>query len=311
VNHDGFTSGYQLKFYDEYGTSPVVITGSPTVVSGVGVFAGNLEQLDLASYDSDTYFPPTDVLQISNHGLTSRDNGSPSTALSDSYGWSCFGQGVSGNTVIDNIEVRYSTGRVFTLGVPSGSTNAIRVASGPAQLKALTSGQTGDGLPGSTNFPGAGGSVSILSYNYALGDYGFAFQYNIAECAQFNTIPVHYINQYGGIDTYLFTMKNRRKASVSRQIYGANSDVYGTLTYDKQWAGEFTYTYNLNSDWLTDLESELLMEMIRSAQVWLQIDGALVEGIVNTNNYQFYTRRNDRLQQLQVEISVAYRNSIL
>jgi hypothetical protein len=53
------------------------------------------------------------------------------------------------------------------------------------------------------------------------------------------------------------------------------------------------------------------MEMIRSAQVWLQIDGALVEGIVNTNNYQFYTRRNDRLQQLQVEISVAYRNSIL
>lgn len=311
VNHDGFTSGYRLQFYEEYGTTPVVITGSPTVVSGVGTFAGNLEQLDLAGYDSDTYFPPTNILQIDNHGLTSRISASPSTALSDSYGWSCFGQGVSGNTIIDNIEVRYSTGRTFLLAVPSGSTNAIRVASGPAQLKALTSGQTSDGLPGSTDFPGAGGSVSILSYNYALGDYGFIFKYNIAQCAQFNTIPVHYINQYGGIDTYLFTMKNRRKASVSRQIYGANSDVYGTLTYDKQWAGEFTYTYNLNSDWLTDLESELLMEMIRSAQVWLQIDGALVEGIVNTNSYQFYTRRNDRLQQLQVEISVAYRNSIL
>jgi hypothetical protein len=311
VNHDGFTSGYRLQFYDEYGTSPVVITGSPTVVSGVGVFAGNLEQLDLASYDSDTYFPPSSSVLPSSRGLTSRDNGSASTALSDSYGWSCFGQGVSGNTVIDNIEVRYSTGRTFLLAVPSGSTNAIRVASGPAQLKALTSGQTSDGLPGLTNFPGAGGSVAIISYNYADGEYGFTFQYNIAECAQFNTIPVHYINQYGGIDTYLFTMKNRRKASVSRQIYGANSDVYGTLTYDKQWAGEFTYTYNLNSDWLTDLESELLMEMIRSAQVWLQIDGAMVEAIVNTNSYQFYTRRNDRLQQLQVEISVAYRNSIL
>jgi hypothetical protein len=48
VNHDGFTSGYRLQFYEEYGTTPVVITGSPTVVSGVGTFAGNLEQLDLA-----------------------------------------------------------------------------------------------------------------------------------------------------------------------------------------------------------------------------------------------------------------------
>jgi len=77
------------------------------------------------------------------------------------------------------------------------------------------------------------------------------------------------------------------------------------------WAGSFDYVYALNSDWLTDAESEWLIEMVRSGQVWLEIDGELVEGIVNANQYQFVTRRNDQLQQLQIEIAVAYKNNIL
>jgi hypothetical protein len=33
--------------------------------------------------------------------------------------------------------------------------------------------------------------------------------------------------------------------------------------------------------------------------------------VVNANQYQFVTRRNDRLTQLQIEIAVAYDNNIL
>jgi hypothetical protein len=69
--------------------------------------------------------------------------------------------------------------------------------------------------------------------------------------------------------------------------------------------------YALNSDWLTDAESEWLIEMVRSGQVWLELDGQLVEAVVNANQYQFVTRRNDQLQQLQIEIAVAYKNNIL
>ena len=69
--------------------------------------------------------------------------------------------------------------------------------------------------------------------------------------------------------------------------------------------------YALNSDWLTDAESEWLIELVRSSQVWLEIDGNLVEAVVNANQYQFVTRRNDQLQQLQIEIAVAYKNNIL
>ena len=77
------------------------------------------------------------------------------------------------------------------------------------------------------------------------------------------------------------------------------------------WAGSFDYVYALKSDWLTDAESEWLIELVRSGQVWLELDGQLVEAVVNANSYQFVTRRNDQLQQLQIEIAVAYKNNIL
>jgi hypothetical protein len=51
--------------------------------------------------------------------------------------------------------------------------------------------------------------------------------------------------------------------------------------------------------------------MVRSGYVWLELGGQLVEAVVNANQYQFVTRRNDRLTQLQIEIAVAYDNSIL
>lgn len=318
VNHSGFTSGYRLQFYEEYGSTPVVITGSPTTVSGVGTFAGNLDQLEVASWVSDTYFPPASIDVPSMRALTSYADDTdglvgqaknPLILQSDSHSWVAFGQAVSGNTILQNIEVRYSTGRIYTIAVPSGSTNAIRLACGPAQLKLLTSGQCSDGLPGSNQFPAANGQVIILPESG--GDYGLGITYKIAECAQFNTIPVHYMNKYGGIDTYLFTMKNRERADITRQTYGANSDVYATNTYDKMYSGEYTYTYTLQSDWLSNQDSQFLIEMIRSGQVWLQIDGEMIEGIVQTNTYRFVTRRNDQLQQLQVEVMVAYRNSIL
>ena len=100
-------------------------------------------------------------------------------------------------------------------------------------------------------------------------------------------------------------------AEDEREVFGYNSDVYATTTYNKVWAGSFDYVYALNSDWLTDAESEWLIEMVRSGYVWLELNGTLVEAVVNANQYQFVTRRNDRLTQLQIEVAVAYDNNIL
>jgi hypothetical protein len=221
----------------------------------------------------------------------------------------------------------------------------VRFGAGPSNIRALTSGQASDGFSGEYLFPSNEGEY----YTIAFGDsawndfnqrcdadgadpaessfcleerfnelyednydnFGQEYTYTKGLCERFNSIPVHFQNKWGGLDAYVFTLKNRKRANITRQTFGYNSDVYATTTYDKVWAGEFDYVYALNSDWLTDAESEWLIEMVRSGQVWLELDGQLVEAIVNANTYQFTTRRNDRLTQLQVEVAVAYKNNIL
>ncbi|NDE23317.1 MAG: hypothetical protein EBZ96_10820 [Synechococcaceae bacterium WB9_3_282] len=305
ADHAGFYSGYRLTFMEEYGSTPVVQTGTVTTVSGRVAFAGNLEQLELADWSGGVYFPGfiTDGVSKALTTPTTR------TVYGTDYGFLCMGQS---GTPWDRVVVTYPT-RSFNVtksGLLSGS--IVRFGAGPMNLKALTSGQCSDSQAGSVGFPTADGSSYTIAFEDSFaGNFSVYYTYTIGPCQRFNSQPVHFVNKYGGIDSYTFTLKNRKRANVQRDTFGYNTDVYGTLTYDKVWAGSFDYVYALNSDWLTDAESEWLIELVRSGQVWLELDGQLVEAVVNANSYQFVTRRNDQLQQLQIEIAVAYKNNIL
>ena len=305
VDHSGFYSGYRLDFTQEYGNTPAV-TGATTTVSGVMAFAGNLEQLELADWSLSPYF------RIGSSFNSVRPLTTP-TAFTVYHGGRNFLaiNGTKYSTVSAN-DTWLVSARVNYKGVNydfavspslSGTTdfNIQRFACGPANLSgtitALSGAVEGDSY-----------TVQFLG-NAGLGSVQTTFTFG--PCERFNSIPVHFINKYGGIDSYTFTMKNRKRVNIQREVYGYNSDVYATTTYNKVWAGSFDYVYALNSDWLTDAESEWLIEMVRSGQVWLELDGQLVEAVVNANQYQFVTRRNDRLTQLQIEVAVAYDNNIL
>jgi len=312
ADHAGFYSGYRLVFMEEFGTTPVVQTGTTTTVSGNIAFAGNLEQLELADWSGGVYFPAA-LQQGDNPTALTTPTGR--TVYGTDYGFLCAGQ--SGSSVITSVAVDYYSAdgtntRAYYVDVPASvSGSIVRFGAGPINIKALTSGQCSDGLAGSVNFPTAEGAYYTLTFQ-DIGAGTFVSQrYTIGPCQRFNSQPVHFVNKFGGIDSYTFTLKNRKRANVQRDVYGYNTDVFATLTHDKVWAGSFDYVYALNSDYLTDDESSWLIELLRSSQVWLEIDGNLVEAVVNTNTYQFVTRRNDQLQQLQLEIAVAYKNNIL
>jgi hypothetical protein len=306
VDHAGYYSGYRLDFMEEYGNTPVVQTGTVTTVSGVMAFAGNLEQLEFQDWSLSPYFrigssfnsvkpltTPTAFTVYRGGKAWLAINATKFTAVSanDTYL-------VSGRVAYKSVNYDFAVSPSL-----SGTTdfNIQRFGCGPAQLSgtiaALSGAVEGDSY-----------TVQFLA-NQGLGSVITTFTFG--PCERFDSIPVHFQNKYGGIDSYTFTLKNRKRANISRQTFGYNSDVYATTTYDKVWAGDFDYVYALNSDWLTDAESAWLIEMVRSGQVWLELDGQLVEAIVNANTYQFTTRRNDRLTQLQVEVAVAYKNNIL
>ena len=305
VDHSGFYSGYRLDFTQEYGNTPVV-TGATTTVSGVMAFAGNLEQLELADWSLSPYFrigssfnsvrpltTPTAFTVYHGGKNFLAINGTKYTTVSPNDTWL-----VSARVAYKSVNYDFAVSPSL-----SGTTdfNIQRFACGPANLSgtitALSGAVEGDSY-----------TVQFLG-NAGLGSVQTTFTFG--PCERFNSIPVHFVNKYGGIDSYTFTMKNRKRANIEREVFGYNSDVYATTTYNKVWAGSFDYVYALNSDWLTDAESEWLIEMVRSGYVWLELNGTLVEAVVNANQYQFVTRRNDRLTQLQIEIAVAYDNNIL
>jgi hypothetical protein len=306
VDHAGYYSGYRLDFLEEYGNTPAVQTGTVTTVSGVIAFAGNLEQLEFQGWSLTPYF------QIGASFTTVKPLTTPTTftVYHGGKAWlvinaTKYQASVPDDNYIVSGRVAYKGVNYFVSVSPSlsGTTdfNIQRFACGPAQLSGTIAALSGavEGDSYTVRFFSANGTSSALT-TYVFGP-----------CERFNSIPVHFQNKYGGIDSYTFTLKNRKRANISRQTFGYNSDVYATTTYDKVWSGEFDYVYALNSDWLTDAESAWLIEMVRSGQVWLELDGQLVEAIVNANTYQFTTRRNDRLTQLQVEVAVAYKNNIL
>jgi len=315
ADHAGFYSGYRLTFMEEYGSPPVVQTGTTTNVTGNIAFAANLEQLELATWSGNLYFPTVGFADGVTRSLATNVR---RTVYADSYGWLAqgIGSGFSDSQDIVATVTYYTEAgasvRTYDVSIESVSGSTIfRFGAGPLNITALTSGQCQDGQAGSVNFPTAEGAYYTINFADIGGNATVLFTYVIGPCQRFNSIPVHFINKYGGIDSYTFTMKNRKRANVEREVFGYNSDVYATTTYNKVWAGSFDYVYALNSDWLTDAESEWLIELVRSGQVWLELDGQLVEAVVNANAYQFVTRRNDRLTQLQLEIAVAYDNNIL
>jgi len=305
VDHSGFYSGYRLDFTQEYGNTPAV-TGATTTVSGVMAFAGNLEQLELADWSLSPYFrigssfnsvrpltTPTAFTVYQGGSNFLAINGTKYTTVSANDTWL-----VSARVNYKSVNYDFAVSPSL-----SGTTdfNIQRFACGPANLSGTISALSGA-------VEGDSYTVQFLG-NAGLGSVQTTFTFG--PCQRFDSIPVHFVNKYGGIDSYTFTMKNRKRANIQREVFGYNSDVYATTTYNKVWAGSFDFVYALNSDWLTDAESEWLIEMVRSGYVWLELGGQLVEAVVNANQYQFVTRRNDRLTQLQIEVAVAYDNNIL
>ncbi|NDF92799.1 MAG: hypothetical protein EB115_12675, partial [Betaproteobacteria bacterium] len=183
-------------------------------------------------------------------------------------------------------------------------------------IKTVTNRPPSNLAAGSVNFPPDGGNIRVRLYTNALGltntiviptlSRTSTFTYKIDNCERYDQLRVFFRNMYGGVDGYTFTKKNRRRVDVNRQTYGYNSSVYGDDRYDKQWNITYRDTYTLQSDWLTDAEFSWLQEMVYSPECWIELSGALVPVVVQTNTYTVRTRNNDKLQTITVDVQIAY-----
>jgi hypothetical protein len=217
------------------------------------------------------------------------------------------------------LRVTYDSGATRSPFLVTGTVSGLAplINAGPRGLYNLTSAQCSDGNAGSANFPTQGGTIAVQMTANTAGGITSAFSrtkaytYTIDNCERYDQLRVFFRNMYGGIDGYTFTKKNRKAVNVNRQTYGYNNTVYGDDQFDKQWSVTYRDTYNLRSDWLSDAEFSWLQEMVYSPECWIELSGALVPVVVQTNTYNIMKRINDRLQAITVDVQVGYENTAL
>ena len=191
---------------------------------------------------------------------------------------------------------------VSASGFLSGLFNVGAVAS-------LTSGQTSDGVAGSVGYPTEGQSYQVTLS--AFGSETQVYTITIDNCERYPSQVVYFRNALGGVDAYDFKMKNRTRIEAERSTYNRNSDVFGTTSFDEVWQAQYTESLDLNSDWLTDAEFVWLREMFLTSECWVLQNGSLVEATIVPTTYNVATRAVDRLQQLNIQIQIAYKNTTL
>ena len=300
---------YSVTFQEEYGTTPAIATGT-TTASGTAFLAA-LSQVDFRSYQSSGF------IGVSGLGSNYKVLTNRPTTINATPGGVGYIGGIINYTGTLQLRVAYfnSVGtslRSFTVSgaVTSGTLTFYRAAIGETNLRALTSGQCSDGNAGSVNFPTEGGYYTVRMGTSDDAVRSAIYRVNIV-CERYDTIRVHFRNKLGDFDFFDFTMKNRKESNVNRGTFERNGNAYGSETYSAIYEGSWQDVYQMNSDWLNDEQYAWLFELISSPQVYLELNGALIEAVIDNTNYRFITRQNDKLQPLQMTIRVAYQNELI
>jgi hypothetical protein len=340
---------YQVDLYEEWGTPPSVQTGTKVSITGKIAFQGAFDTDQTWAW-IDTVRYPNAYDTINGHKALTDYGGNTDlqknrTVPSLSYGAISIGTRPAGNW--ERALITYFVGatqiRQYFVWMPTASISAFinSFACYPLNLRALPAGSgstvknaCSDGFSGDYNFVGAGGSYYVTSYTVQFvddaGASGATYTFLVDPCdkwsqptnaapaagtpkTQAGPIHIHWWNDYGGTDTWIFRMKNRRRQEVaSRVTYGANSDTFGTTVADRIYGGTYADAYTLNTDWLTDAEFILLAGLMRSPRVWLD-DGITPtkEASIVPTSFTEFTRMTDRLKQVQLDILIATKNPMI
>lgn len=191
----------------------------------------------------------------------------------------------------------------------------------PFDVYNISAGITSDGNAGSDDFPEAGGYYSVSATESDIGGFksSIYYVYLNEDCSRFEPTEIHFENQLGAVDSYVFTKTNREAQTIERvqaskpylNFNETNTFTqYGTPTNYSRFNAQvdFTRQYTASSDWLTDAEFQWLQELVRSPRVWLRkafqtdegVREYLVPILITDTSYNVYKRDIDQLKTLSV-----------
>ena len=132
-------------------------------------------------------------------------------------------------------------------------------------------------------------------------------------CEEQESTRLHFLNDKGSADQFDFTLLDSRSANITRKTMrtvATRATAAGVYNPTRQGRSLKSYnvTYDrsdfLTSNWITEAESEWLIQMLTSNEVLLERDGAFYSVVIEDTSYDYKTTQADEL--FLMELTVTY-----
>lgn len=127
-------------------------------------------------------------------------------------------------------------------------------------------------------------------------------------CTVYDTVRVVFLNRMGGYDYFTFTQDNKKTVNINRSEYNQVLDPeynFGNRG-DTVLAQDVQYTFQLNSNWISEAEYNWLEELITSPEVFYIEGGRLAPIVITDTSYVVKTALRDRIFNLTINYKLSY-----
>lgn len=313
--------GYVLRIGEEYGSTPTVY---PNLAQSNIVLAWNgvLDFEAFATYSSgDVVLGTTSTPMLTDAPLTQKIGTNENAwlyVIQNPAGTSFSQYEVktydSSNTLIDT----YLITNPYVTPASSGEC-FLRFPVGTANLNIISSGDVTAGTLPIITANVAKYTVRCVNTAFPYGGSSVTRTYVVdAQCDKYDRFRLHWLNRKGGIDSFTFTKANKQAVDIARQTYKKpkgtlNGNSFGYSATDRlktQYFVDVMDKYTINSDWLTDEESEWLEQLITSPLVWWERDSQLIPINITATSYESKKAVTDMTFNLVVDFELTYTNQM-
>ena len=298
---------YIVKFGEEYGTTVVQYPDLTTDTSR-NAFNASLEKRPFINWDVTEY----ELDGVTKKFLTNMpDNHKVSI---NSHGWLYYRQGVP--LLSFSILTKDSAGAAISLfSIDASATfgDIQYVPSSPASLNNIDNANMLIGAQPIIDSTVA--SYTILANENILTVASETRTFVIKEACKYNANTLIFQNNLGAFDNFTFYLGDESMTAIERKDMKVNVDtvVGNDIVYSMNEREKVTYytktseTIKLMSDWITEAESNWLLELMSSPEIYLQNGDELTAvAKIKATNYTKKKVVRDKLFKIEVELEMGY-----
>ena len=311
-NASNSSLSYIVEFGEEYEVAGV-LTQFPNEETDISrkAFNASLEKRPFINWDVTEY----ELDGITKKFLTNAPDNH--TVSINSHGWLYYKQAVplSNYTVITK-DSAGATINTFEIDITGGSSDIQFVPSSPASLNNIDNVNITVGIQPIITSDVASYELYVVKL-LGLTQVSETRTFVIKENCKYNVNTLIFQNNLGGFDNFTFYLGDESTTAIERKDMKVNVDtvVATDIVYSMNEREKVTYytkntpSLKLMSDWISEAESNWLLEMFSSPEIYLQSGDELIAvAKIKATNYVKKKVVRDKLFKIDVELELGYDN---